>query len=67
MTSKATKRKYVTQEVENEYILPHGDQMIVKVGVSRGNNLHQVTKLKLHTTHMHTTSAVSINALMLVK
>ena len=30
--SKATKRKHVTREILDEYILPEGDQEIVKVG-----------------------------------
>lgn len=40
--SKATKRKYVTKEVLDEFILPEGGQQIVKVTASRGNNLHEV-------------------------
>ncbi|ELU17921.1 hypothetical protein CAPTEDRAFT_172896 [Capitella teleta] len=38
----ATKRKYVTQEVMEDYILPEGDQVIVRVLGSKGNNLHEV-------------------------
>jgi len=40
--SKATKRKYVTQEVLDDFILPTEHQRIVKVVASRGNNLHEV-------------------------
>ena len=40
--SKATKRKYVTQEVVNEYVLPTSDKRVVKILASRGNNLHEV-------------------------
>lgn len=40
--SKATKRKHVVREVTEEFILPDGDQKIVKVCASRGNNLHEV-------------------------
>jgi len=42
MTSKATKRKHVTNEVLNEFVLPTPEQKIVKVVSSVGNNLHQV-------------------------
>ena len=31
MTSKTTKRKYVTQEVLGDYVLPKDDQQIVRV------------------------------------
>jgi len=41
--SKATKRKHVTREVEEDLILPEPDQTIVKVVAGRGNNLHEVT------------------------
>jgi len=40
--SKATKRKHVTREVENEFQLPQEGQSIVKVLAGRGNNLHEV-------------------------
>ncbi|XP_013407844.1 probable RNA-binding protein EIF1AD [Lingula anatina] len=40
--SKATKRKHVTKEVLEEYVLPQKDQQIVKVVAGRGNNLHEV-------------------------
>lgn len=40
--SSATKRKHVTREVEQEFNLPEGDQIIVKVVAGRGNNLHEV-------------------------
>ncbi|XP_041353105.1 probable RNA-binding protein EIF1AD [Gigantopelta aegis] len=40
--SKATKRKHVTREVLNEFVTPQGNQEIVKVTASRGNNLHEV-------------------------
>ncbi|XP_046351355.1 probable RNA-binding protein EIF1AD [Haliotis rufescens] len=40
--SKATKRKHVVKEVLNDYVLPEGDQEIVRVTASRGNNLHEV-------------------------
>ena len=40
--SKATKRKYVTQEVCNEFVLPDGTKKVVKVVASKGNNLHEV-------------------------
>jgi len=40
--SSATKRKHVTREVEQEFILPEGNQSIVKVLAGRGNNLHEV-------------------------
>ena len=32
--SKATKRKYVTKEVLDDYVLPEGNNRIVQVGVS---------------------------------
>ena len=47
MTSKATKRKYVIKEVLNDFVLPKGDQEIVKIGSSCGSNLHQVAFLSL--------------------
>ncbi|RWS07012.1 NADH dehydrogenase [ubiquinone] 1 alpha subcomplex assembly factor 5-like protein [Dinothrombium tinctorium] len=40
--SKATKRKYVTKEVVDNYLVPEDPQQIVKVLASRGNNLHLV-------------------------
>lgn len=40
--SKATKRKHVTKEVLNEFVLPEDGQQIVKVTAGRGNNLHEV-------------------------
>ena len=40
--SKATKRKYVTKEVLDEYVLPEGDIQVAKVLGGRGNNLHDV-------------------------
>jgi len=40
--SSATKRKHVTREVEQDFNLPEGSQIIVKVVAGRGNNLHEV-------------------------
>lgn len=40
--SKATKRKHVVKEVLDDYVLPEGDQEIVKVLAGRGNNLHEI-------------------------
>lgn len=40
--SKTTKRKHVTREVLEEFVLPTDDQEIVKVVAGRGNNLHEV-------------------------
>nr|CAG4649863.1 EOG090X0KPP [Scapholeberis mucronata]SVE94022.1 EOG090X0KPP [Scapholeberis mucronata] len=40
--SKATKRKHVTKEVLDEFILPAENQKIVKVLGGRGNNLHEI-------------------------
>nr|CAG4650659.1 EOG090X0KPP [Sida crystallina] len=40
--SKATKRKHVTKEVMDDFILPNEKQSIVKVLAGRGNNLHEV-------------------------
>nr|CAG4642952.1 EOG090X0KPP [Evadne anonyx] len=40
--SKATKRKHVTREVLDDYVLPKEDEMIVKILGGRGNNLHEV-------------------------
>lgn len=40
--SKATKRKHVTKEVLEDYVLPEANQSIVQVVGGRGNNLHEV-------------------------
>nr|CAG4652348.1 EOG090X0KPP [Triops cancriformis] len=40
--SKTTKRKHVTKEVTDNFVLPTPDQSIVKVLKGRGNNLHEV-------------------------
>jgi len=40
--SKATKRKHVTKEAVDDYYVPEGDEEIVKISASRGNNLHEV-------------------------
>lgn len=40
--SKTTKRKHVTKEVVDDYYIPEGNESIVKVVCSRGNNLHEV-------------------------
>ncbi|KXJ30036.1 probable RNA-binding protein EIF1AD [Exaiptasia diaphana] len=40
--SKATKRKHVTKEVLDDYVVPDENQEIVKVLAGRGNNLHEV-------------------------
>ncbi|OWF36609.1 probable RNA-binding protein EIF1AD [Mizuhopecten yessoensis] len=40
--SKATKRKHVTKEVLDDFILPEDGQQIVKVTAGKGNNLHEV-------------------------
>ena len=40
--SKATKRKYVTKEVLENYFVPEEPAYIVKVIAGRGNNLHEV-------------------------
>jgi len=40
--SKATKRKHVTKEAVDDYFIPEGDEEIVKIFASRGNNLHEV-------------------------
>jgi len=40
--SKATKRKHVVREVEQEFVLPQDDDQIVRVIAGRGNNLHEV-------------------------
>nr|CAG4643648.1 EOG090X0KPP [Ilyocryptus agilis] len=40
--SKATKKKHVTKEVMDEYVLPEDNKTIVKIVGGRGNNLHEV-------------------------
>lgn len=40
--SKVTKKKYIRQEVMNNYLIPQEHQTIAKVIAGRGNNLHQV-------------------------
>merc|ERR1712189_95380 len=40
--SKATKRKHVTREVLDDYVIPKEDETIVKILGGRGNNLHEV-------------------------
>nr|CAG4647583.1 EOG090X0KPP [Megafenestra aurita]SVE92794.1 EOG090X0KPP [Megafenestra aurita] len=40
--SKTTKRKHVTKEVLDSYVLPEDNQKIVKVLGGRGNNLHEI-------------------------
>jgi len=40
--SKATKRKHVTREAVDDYFVPEGEEEIVKIVASRGNNLHEV-------------------------
>lgn len=40
--SAATKRKHVVKEVLDDYVLPEGNQQIVRVSAGRGNNLHEV-------------------------
>lgn len=39
--SQATKRKHVVKEVLGDFVVPTGNQQIVKVTGSRGNNLHE--------------------------
>lgn len=39
--SQATKRKHVVKEVLGDFVTPTGNQQIVKVTGSRGNNLHE--------------------------
>jgi len=41
--SSTTKKKHVCREVLDEYVLPTGNQEIVRVQAGRGNNLHEVT------------------------
>ncbi|KAK6182866.1 hypothetical protein SNE40_010454 [Patella caerulea] len=40
--SKATKKKHVTKEVLDDFVLPEEEEFIVKVTAGRGNNLHEV-------------------------
>jgi len=40
--SSTTKKKHVCREVLDEYVLPSGNQEIVRVMGGRGNNLHEV-------------------------
>nr|SVE85905.1 EOG090X0KPP [Daphnia pulicaria] len=40
--SKATKRKHVTKEVLDDYVLPEDNQTIVKILGGKGNNLHEI-------------------------
>ena len=40
--SQTTKRKHVTKEVLQEFVLPDNETRVVKVLAGRGNNLHQV-------------------------
>jgi len=47
--SRATKRKHVTREVEQDLTLPQPGQTIVKVVAGRGNNLHEVVNEKKET------------------
>jgi len=42
--SKATKRKHVVREVEQEFSLPTDKEEIVQVIAGKGNNLHEVKK-----------------------
>ncbi|CAL8328214.1 putative RNA-binding protein EIF1AD [Gadus morhua] len=44
--SQATKRKHVVQEAMGDFINPTGNQQIVKVIGSRGNNLHEAVTSK---------------------
>jgi len=46
--SKATKRKHVTKEAVDDYFVPEGDEEIVKIFASRGNNLHEVENASGH-------------------
>lgn len=46
--SKATKRKHVTKEAVDDYFVPEGDEEIVKIFSSRGNNLHEVENASGH-------------------
>ncbi|XP_045180073.1 probable RNA-binding protein EIF1AD isoform X2 [Mercenaria mercenaria] len=40
--SAATKRKHVVKEVLDDFVLPEGNQQIVRISAGRGNNLHEV-------------------------
>jgi probable RNA-binding protein EIF1AD len=40
--SKATKKKYVSKEVLEDFIEPEGEQKIARVLNGRGNNLHEI-------------------------
>lgn len=40
--SQSTKRKHVTKEVLDEFVLPDQEKEVVKVIAGRGNNLHEV-------------------------
>jgi len=40
--SSTTKKKHVCREVLDDYVLPSGNQEIVRVTAGRGNNLHEV-------------------------
>ncbi|XP_043929723.1 probable RNA-binding protein EIF1AD [Protopterus annectens] len=44
--SQATKRKHVVKEVMEDYMVPSGQQQIVRVLGSPGNNLHEVITAK---------------------
>lgn len=44
--SSTTKKKHVCREVLDDYVLPSGNQEIVRVAASRGNNLHEVVDAK---------------------
>ncbi|XP_033105392.1 probable RNA-binding protein EIF1AD [Anneissia japonica] len=44
--SKTTKRKHVTREVLDDFVLPEENQQIVKICAGRGNNLHEVVTAK---------------------
>nr|ACO11432.1 Probable RNA-binding protein EIF1AD [Caligus rogercresseyi] len=40
--SSTTKRKFVTKEIINEYVLPDASKELVRVTAGKGNNLHGV-------------------------
>ncbi|ESO82941.1 hypothetical protein LOTGIDRAFT_134275 [Lottia gigantea] len=40
--SKTTKKKHVTKEVMDDFVLPEEKEQIVMVTAGRGNNLHEV-------------------------
>jgi len=44
--SSTTKKKHVCREVLDDYVLPAGNQEIVRVTAGRGNNLHEVVDAK---------------------